>query len=105
MNDLPPPPPPCSAPLGAQPWWCTGLRSYPTLSYPMGEPGVTMGGAQEDTNAGLGCFSLGWRRVLSEVPWTIICRAAQEGSGTQGKQRHLTSPRWLALGLAFSCLP
>lgn len=105
MNDLPPPP--CSAPLRAQPCWCPGLKSLlpSTLSYAMGEPGARRWGAQEDTNAGLGCFSLGWHRVLSEVPWTIICRAAQEGSGTQGKQRRLTSPRSLALGLAFSCLP
>lgn len=34
-----------------------------------------------------------------------MCRAAQAGSATQSKQRHLTSPRSLALGLAFLCLP
>lgn len=34
-----------------------------------------------------------------------MCRTAQQGSGTQGKQRQLTSPRSLALGLAFLCLP
>lgn len=85
--------------LGSSP--CCPLPS-PTL---WESQGARRWGAQEDTNAGLGCFSLGWHRVLSEVPWTIICRAAQEGSGTQGKQRRLTSPRSLALGLAFSCLP
>lgn len=40
----------------------------PTLSYPMAlQPGARVGGAQEDIGAGLGCFSLGWHRVLLET--------------------------------------
>lgn len=79
------------------------LASGPCCLQPCGRAQGQGGAAQEDTDAGLGCFSLGWHRVL--LGWNIICRAAQEGSGTQGKQRHLTSPRSLALGLASLCLP
>lgn len=79
------------------------LGSGPCCLQPCGRAQGQGGAAQEDIDAGLGCFSLGWHRVL--LGWNIICRAAQEGSGTQGKQRHLTSPRSLALGLASLCLP
>lgn len=111
MNDLPPPPPapPCSAPLRAQLWWCTGLRSMllvaPSPLLPYGSPARGQGGGcTRRYRCRIGLFFL---RLAQGAfgDWNIICRAAQEGSGTQGKQRHLTSPQSLAPGLAFLCLP
>lgn len=85
-----------SAPLGAQPWWCPGLGStlVLTLSYPTGGPGGQgSGGMQEDADdskkirggIGLVFLMLAWGAFCGDLH--IICKAAQAGSGTQGKQR------------------
>ena len=104
-----------SAPLGAQPRWYPGLGSTSllTLSYPTGGPGGQGGGGCKKMlmtarryEAASDCFPLCWHGVLFAETRTSCARQPRRAAVHKAsRERRLTSPRSLAPGLAFLCLP
>lgn len=79
----------------------------------MGRPGHQGGGGCKKVlltarryEAASGCFSLCWHRVVFAETCTSFARQPRRAAvHNTSRERHLTSPRLLAPGLAFLCLP